>query len=147
MNLRNKRINSLVTVIFLTMMVHGYLSIEQDRENIERELTVGMRGFSRVLQAGLRHTITEKLDLKEMHRFLDAAAPRGNIHGVIVYNLSGEPVDHSASIRYGTDFPELHPNPIKKLYPRPDLLRCKSLNGYTGKEKYSLDYGIAATTD
>src|SRR5262249_7144651 len=100
---------------------HGYLSIDQDRENIERELTVGMRGFSRVLQAGLRHTITEELDFKEMQRFIDAAAPRGNIHGVIVYNLSGDPVAHSASIRYGTDFPELDPTPIKKLDPRPVL--------------------------
>ena len=80
MNLGTKLIVSLVTVIILTMMVHGYLSIEQDRENIERELTVGMRGFSRVLQAGLRHMITDKLDFKETHQFVDAAAPRGNIH-------------------------------------------------------------------
>lgn len=53
MNLGTKLIISLVAVIVLTMAVHGYLSIDQDRENIERELTVGMRGFSRVLQAGL----------------------------------------------------------------------------------------------
>jgi signal transduction histidine kinase len=147
MNLGTKLIVSLVTVIILTMMVHGYLSIEQDRENIERELTVGMRGFSRVLQAGLRHTITDKLDFKETHRFIDAAAPRGNIHGVIVYNLSGEPVAHSASIRYGTDFPELDPTPITRLDPRPVLQSGKGIDGYVRDRRTLLYYRIEPIVD
>ena len=53
MNLGTKLIVSLVSVIVVIMTVHGYLSIQQDRESIERELSVGMRGFSRLLQAGL----------------------------------------------------------------------------------------------
>jgi len=147
MNLGTKLIISLVAVTVLTMAVHGYLSIDQDRENIERELTVGMRGFSRVLQAGLRHTITEELDFKEMQRFIDAAAPRGNIHGVIVYNLSGDPVAHSASIRYGTDFPELDPTPIKKLDPRPVLQSGKGIDGYVRDYKTLLYYRIEPITN
>src|SRR5262245_43058053 len=147
MNLGTKLIVSLVTVIILTMMVHGYLSIEQDRENIERELTVGMRGFSRVLQAGLRHTITDKLDFKETHRFIDAAAPRGNIHGVIVYNLSGEPVAHSASIRYGTDFPELDPTPITRLDPRPVLGSGKGIDGYLQEPRNLIYYRMEPIVD
>ena len=147
MNLGTKLIISLVTVVVLTMTVHGYLSIKQDQENIERELTVGMRGFSRVLQAGLRDTIADKLDLRETQRFVDAAAPRGNIHGVIVYNLSAEPVAHSASIRYGTDFPELDPAPIIALDPRPVLQSGKGIDGYIRDQRTLLYYRIEPITD
>ena len=116
MNLGTKLIISLVAVIILIMMVHGYLSIQQDQESIKRELSIGMRGFSRVLQAGLSRTLADKVDLRTVQQFIDTAAPRGNIHGVIVYDLSGKPVAHSASMRYGTDFPELDPPA-----PGPDL--------------------------
>src|SRR4029450_6025976 len=101
MNLGTNLILSLVAVIVLVMAVHGYLSIQQDQENIERELTVGMRRFARILQAGLRQTIADKPDLKETHRFIDTAAPRGNIHGVIVYDLSGSAVAHLAFLGDG----------------------------------------------
>jgi signal transduction histidine kinase len=147
MNLGTKLIVSLVAVIVLVMAVHGYLSIQQDQENIERELTVGMRGFARILQAGLRQTIADKPDLKETHRFIDTAAPRGNIHGVIVYDLSGAAVAHSASIRYGTDFPELDPTPIKKLNPRPVLQSGKGIDGYIREQKALLYYRIEPIVD
>ena len=147
MNLGTKLILSLVAVIVLVMAVHGYLSIQQDQENIERELTVGMRGFARILQAGLRQTIAEKPDLKETHRFIDTAAPRGNIHGVIVYDLSGAAVAHSASIRYGTDFPELDPTPIKKLNPRTVLQSGKGIDGYIREQKALLYYRIEPIVD
>jgi two-component system NtrC family sensor kinase len=147
MNLGTKLIVSLVAVIVLVMAVHGYLSIQQDQENIERELTVGMRGFARILQAGLRQTIADKLDLKETHRFIDTAAPTGNIHGVIVYDLSGAPVAHSASIRYGTDFPELDPTPITKLDPRAVLQSGKGIDGYIREQKTLLYYRIEPIAD
>src|SRR4030095_2735361 len=147
MNLGTKLIVSLVAVIVLVMAVHGYLSIQQDQENIERELTVGMRGFARILQAGLRQTIADKPDLKETHRFIDTAAPRGNIHGVIVYDLPGAAVAHSASIRYGTDFPELDPTPIKKLNPRPVLQSGKGIDGYIREQKALLYYRIEPIVD
>ncbi len=147
MNLGTKLILSLVAVIVLVMAVHGYLSIQQDQENIERELTVGMRGFARILQAGLRQTIADKPDLKETHRFIDTAAPRGNIHGVIVYDLSGAAVAHSASIRYGTDFPELDPTPITKLDPRAVLQSGKGIDGYIREQKTLLYYRIEPIVD
>ena len=147
MNLGTKLILSLVAVIVLVMAVHGYLSIQQDQENIERELTVGMRGFARILQAGLRQTIADKPDLKETHRFIDTAAPRGNIHAVIVYDLSGAPVARSASIRYGTDFPELDPTPIKKLNPRTVLQSGKGIDGYIREQKALLYYRIEPIVD
>jgi two-component system, NtrC family, sensor kinase len=141
MNLGTKLIISLVTVIVVIMTVHGYLSIQQDRESIERELSVGMRGFSRLLQAGLASS-ADRLDLKETQQFIDTAAPRGNIHGIVVYNLSGEPLARSASMRYGTDFPDLDPSAIAKLDPRPVLQSGKGIDGYVREPRTLLYYRI-----
>jgi two-component system, NtrC family, sensor kinase len=146
MNLGTKLIVSLVAVIVVIMTVHGYLSIQQDRESIERELSVGMRGFSRLLQAGLTAS-ADKLDLKETQQFIDTAAPRGNIHGIVVYNLSGEPVARSASMRYGTDFPELNPSAIAKLDPRPVLHSGKGIDGYVREPRTLLYYRIEPILD
>jgi signal transduction histidine kinase len=147
MNLGTKLIVSLVTVIILTMTVHGYLSVQQDQENIKRELSVGMRGFSRILQAGLGHTLADQASLKATQQFIDTAAPRGNIHGVIVYDLSGKPVAHSASMRYGMDFPELDPTPITKLDPRPVLQSGTGIDGYIHQQRNLIYYRIETIVD
>ena len=147
MNLGTKLIFSLVTVIVLTMTVHGYLSVQQDQENIKRELSVGMRGFSRILQAGLSHTLVDKTNLKATQQFIDTAAPRGNIHGVIVYDSSGEPVTSSASIRYGMDFPELDPTPITRLDPRPVLRSGTGIDGYIQLKRNLIYYRIETIVD
>jgi signal transduction histidine kinase len=146
MNLGTKLIVSLVTIIIVIMTVHGYLSIQQDRESIERELSVGMRGFSRLLQAGLTAS-ADKLDLKETRQFIDTAAPRGNIHGIVVYNLSGEAVARSASMRYGTDFPELDPSAIAKLDPGPVLHSGKGIDGYVREPRTLLYYRVEPILD
>ena len=146
MNLGTKLIVSLVSVIVVIMTVHGYLSIQQDRESIERELSVGMRGFSRLLQAGLSSS-ADKLDLSETQQFIDTAAPRGNIHGIVVYNLSGEPVARSASMRYGMDFPELDPTAIAKLDPRPVLQSGNGIDGYVRDPRTLLYYRIEPIVD
>ena len=142
MNLGTKLITSLVAVIVLIMTVHGYLSIQQDQEGIKRELSVGMRGFSRILQAGLSRTLASKADLNAVQQFIDTAAPRGNIHGVIVYDLSGKPLAHSASMRYGTDFPDLDPTPITKLDPRPVLQSGNGIDGYIQEQRNLIYYRI-----
>ena len=144
MNLGTKLIVSLVTVIVLIMAVHGYLSIQQDQESIKRALSVGMRGFSRVLQAGLSHALP---DLKTTQQFIDTAAPRGNIHGIIVYDPSGKPVARSASIRYGLDFPELDPTPITKLDPRPVLQSGNGIDGYIHEHRNLIYYRMEAILD
>jgi two-component system NtrC family sensor kinase len=143
MNLGTKLIISLVTVIVVIMTVHGYLSIQQDRESIERELSVGMRGFSRLLQAGL----SSSADRLQTQQFIDTAAPRGNIHGIVVYNLSGEPLARSASMRYGTDFPELDPSLIARLDPRPVLQSGKGVDGYVREPRALLYYRIEPIVD
>lgn len=147
MNLGTKLIVSLVTVIVLTMTVHGYLSIQQDQENIKRELSVGMRGFSRILQAGLGRTLADKTNPKATQQFIDTAAPRGNIHGVIVYDQSGQLVAHSASMRYGMDFPDLDPTPITKLDPRPVLQSGSGIDGYIQQQRNLIYYRIETIVD
>jgi signal transduction histidine kinase len=147
MNLGTKLILSLVTVIVLIMTVHGYLSIQQDQENIERELSVGMRGFSRVVQAGLRSTLTHKLDLTETQHFIDTAAPRGNIHRVLVYDLSGKLIARSASMRYRMDFPEMDPTPITKLDPRAVLRSGKGIGGFVRDQGILVYYRIEPVFD
>jgi len=146
MNLGTKLIVSLVSVIVIIMTVHGYLSIQQDRESIERELRVGMGGFSRLLQAGLSSS-ADKLGLGETQHFIDTAAPRGNIHGIVVYNLSGEPLARSASMRYGMDFPELDPAAIAKLDPRPVLQSGNGIDGYVRAPRTLLYYRIEPIVD
>ena len=147
MNLGTKLIVSLVTVIVLIMMVHGYLSVQQDQESIKRELSVGMRGFSRVLQAGLSRTFIDQADIDRTQQFIDIAAPRGNIHGIIVYDLSGKAVAKSASIRFGMDFPELDPTPITKIDPRPVLQSGDGVDGYIQQPSNLIYYRIEAIVD
>ncbi|HZD41275.1 MAG TPA: ATP-binding protein [Terriglobales bacterium] len=146
MNLGTKLIISLVTVVVLIMTVHGYLSIQQDQESIKRQLSVGMRGFSRIVQAGLSQTLADKADPQVTQRFIDTAAPRGNIHGIIVYDSSGKPMARSASIRYG-DFPELDPTPITKLDPRPVLQNGRGIDGYIQEPKNLIYYRMEAIVD
>ncbi|MDH3446188.1 MAG: hypothetical protein OEN50_19865, partial [Deltaproteobacteria bacterium] len=106
MKLGTKLILSLVSVVLGIMAIHGYLSIQQEQESIDRELRVGMRGFTRVVHANLRRTYGEEQDLVAMQDFIDIAAPRGNVHAVIVYDQEGNVISRSESIRYGSDFPE-----------------------------------------
>src|SRR5688572_12616194 len=109
MKLGTKLIVSLVVIILVTMTVHGYLSIEQDRENVMREIRVGMRGFSRAVHTALRDLYADRHNLQATQDFASTVGPRGNIHGLIVYNLNAERIALSSSLRYPNDFAELHP--------------------------------------
>ncbi len=147
MKLGTKLILSLVTVVLGVMAIHGYLSIRQDQESIDRELRVGMRGFTRVVEANLRHTYGEQRDLDAMQRFIDIAAPRGNIHAVIVYDRNGEVIGRSESIRFGSDFPELDPTPILQLDPKPVLEQGKGTDGYIREGQKLIYYRLEPIFD
>jgi hypothetical protein len=99
MRLGTKLITFLVTILIVTMLVHGYLSIQQDRENIVREMKVGMTGLSRSIQAALRYTYGAGRDINATQRFIDEVGRVGNIHGIIVYDSSAKPIAISASLR------------------------------------------------
>jgi two-component system NtrC family sensor kinase len=130
MKLGTKLIVSLVVVILVTMTVHGYLSLQQDQENVTREIRVGMRGFSRAIHSALRDLYADGHNLKATQEFANTVGPRGNIHGLIVYNLNAERVALSSSLRYPNDFAELHPAAILELDPRPALGTPNGVDGY-----------------
>ena len=54
----------LAATLIVTMLGHGYLSIQQDRENLLREMRVGMIGLSRSIQAALRYMYGDASDIK-----------------------------------------------------------------------------------
>ncbi|MBI3059970.1 MAG: HAMP domain-containing protein [Deltaproteobacteria bacterium] len=121
MKLGTKLVISLAATVVVTMTIHGYLSVSQDRENLIRELRVGMRGFSRAVQAALGDIYGDDQDLKSTQEFIDRVGPKGNIHGVIVFNLSGERQLVSAS---------LQKEGIPNFDPRPVLQSRKGSEGY-----------------
>ena len=147
MKLGTKLILSLVSVVLGIMAIHGYLSIQQEQESIDRELRVGMRGFTRVVHANLRRTYGEEQDLVAMQDFIDIAAPRGNVHAVIVYDQEGNVISRSESIRYGSDFPELDPTPILQLDPSPVLAGGKGIDGYIRQERKLVYYRVEPIFD
>ncbi|MBI2088926.1 MAG: HAMP domain-containing protein [Deltaproteobacteria bacterium] len=128
MKLGTKLIVYLVGVVVLTMLVHGYLSVRQDRENLVSEIRVGMRGFSRAIEAALRDLYADNHDLKATQEFVDRVGPRGNIHGIIVYDLQGKKVAVSSSLT--ENFPGLDPAPILALDPGSVFRKGKGTEGY-----------------
>ncbi|MGZ9129654.1 MAG: hypothetical protein ACXW4Z_17915, partial [Candidatus Binatia bacterium] len=71
MKLGTKLIISLISTIVIIMLVHGYLSLRQDRENILREMRVGMVGLSRSVQAALRFIYGDARDVQATKDFID----------------------------------------------------------------------------
>ncbi len=115
MTLRTKLIVSLVTTVIITMFVHGYWSIQQDRENLVREMRVGMIGLSRSIQAALRYIYGEEKDVKATQNFIDSLGRSGNIHGIVVYDGSGKRIAVSVSLTDTKEFPNLDPAPVLSM--------------------------------
>jgi two-component system NtrC family sensor kinase len=146
MKLGTKLIVSLVVIILVTMTVHGYLSIQQDRENVMREIRVGMRGFSRAIHAALRDLYADGHNLKATEAFANTVGPRGNIHGLIVYDINAERIALSSSLKYPNDFAELHPAAILQLDPRPALAEPNGIDGYVREGGILVYYRIEPFT-
>jgi signal transduction histidine kinase len=142
MKLGTKIIVLLVLTVTMTMTVHGYLSIQQDQENVTRGIRVGMRGFAQAVRAALRDLYADGRNLPATLEFARAVAPRGNIHGLIVYDLDARPIAVSSSLNYPEDFPELSPVPILKLDPRPALREKKEVEGYIRDQSAMIYYRI-----
>lgn len=142
MRLGTKLIVLLVTTLIVTMLVHGYLSIQQDQENIVREMRVGMMGLSRSIQAALQYIYGEEAGIAATQKFIDGVGRRGNIHGLIVYDNSAKPIAVSVSLTDTQDFPHLDPAPVLNIDPRPVLTTGKSIEGYTETRLYPLYYRV-----
>ena len=128
MKLGTKLIAWLIAIVVVTMAIHGYLSIQQDQANVDREIRVGMRGFTRAVQAALRSEEAEHRNFNGIQPFLNAVGPKNNIHNILVYNASRHIIARSASILNTSLFPDLDPTPLVKLDIRP------ALNGKTGTQ-------------
>jgi signal transduction histidine kinase len=130
MKLGTKLIIGLVATLTLTMLGHGYLSIQQDRDNILREMRVGMTGLSRSIQAALRFMYGDAGDVQATQKFIDGVARAGNIHGVVVYDRNGKATVISISLTDTKDHPSLDPTPVLKIDPAPVLTSGNGMEGY-----------------
>lgn len=147
MKLGTKLVMWLIATVIITMAIHGYLSIRQDEENIVREIRVGMRGFSRAIQAALQEHYAEHHNFSGIQPFLDAVGPRNNIHNLVVYNTHAEVIGRSASMTDTSTFPELDPSPLMKLDPRPVLKGARDTEGLIRDEKTLIHYRIQPIFD
>ncbi|HYA27507.1 MAG TPA: ATP-binding protein [Acidobacteriota bacterium] len=129
MKLGTKLILYLMTTVVITMLVHGYLSLQQDQENIVREMRVGMVGLSRSIQAALGYIYGDERDVRATKTFIDGVGRLGNIHGIIVYDLSGHQVAQSVSLTRSKEYPNLDPGPVLKINPQNVLQNGRELDG------------------
>jgi len=90
----------------------------------------------------LRDLYADNQNIAATQEFARAVAPRGNIHGLIVYDLAGRAVATSSSLSFPDDFPELDPAPILKLDPRPVLKDHKEIEGYVRDQGTLIYYRI-----
>jgi signal transduction histidine kinase len=141
MKLGTKLILCLVATLTLTMMGHGYLSIQQDQENILREMRVGMIGLSRSIQAALRYMYGDARDLQATQKFIDGVARAGNIHGIVVYDRDGKAIVTSVSLTDASDS-NLDPAPVLKIDPGPVLTDGQGLEGYLEHAAHPVYYRI-----
>jgi signal transduction histidine kinase len=142
MTLGTKLIICLVATLIATMLVHGYLSVRQDRENIVREMRVGMMGLSRSVQAALQSIYGDEGGVAATQRFIDGVGRPGNIHGLIVYDSNARPIATSASLTDTNDFPALDPAPVLQIDPGPVLATGHGVDGYVETPLYPLYYRI-----
>jgi len=147
MKLGTKLILSLVATLIMIMSVHGYWSIQQDRENTLREMRVGMIGLSRSIQAALRYIYSNERDINATQRFIDNIGRSGNIHGVIVYDTSAKPIAISASLTDTAGYPVLDPRTVLEIDPKPLLASGKSIDGYIESPAHPVYYRIEPILD
>src|SRR5262245_453915 len=133
MKLGTKLILYLVGTVIVVMSVHAYFSIQQDKDDLSREIRVGMRALSRAVEArfidpGAADSVRNSAGLQE---FVDRVGPQGNSLGLVVYDLNKKPIAVSLSLRDARDYPELDPAVILQLDPAPVLNDGEPRDGYT----------------
>ncbi|MBI3061713.1 MAG: HAMP domain-containing protein [Deltaproteobacteria bacterium] len=142
MKLGTKLAISLVLTTIVIMVIHGYLSIQQDRENIVREIRVGMRGFTRAIQAALNDIYGDERDLRGTQDFINRVGSKGNIHGLVLYDIAGKPVAVSESLQGLEGFPDLDPKPILQIDPGQVLKRGEGVEGYANSPGQLIYYRV-----
>ena len=143
MKLGTKLILYLMTTVVFTMLAHGYLSLQQDRDNIVREMRVGMVGLSRSIQAALRYIYGDERDVKATQSFIDGVGRLGNIHGIVVYDSSAHPVALSASLKPSAEYPNLDPTPVLNIDPKKVLRDGQEMDGTIESPDYPIYFRIS----
>jgi len=147
MNLGTKLILSFVATLVIIMSLHGYWSIEQDRENTLREMRVGMIGLSHSIQAALRYIYSDERDINATQRFIDNIGQSGNIHAVVVYDTSAKPIATSASLTDTAGYPALDPRMVLDIDPKAVLTSGKAIDGYIESPAHPVYYRIEPILD
>jgi signal transduction histidine kinase len=147
MKLGTKLLIGLLTTIIVTMIIHGYLSIQQEKESSLREMNVGMHGLSRAIHAALKYTYGREHDLGATQRFIDEVGRPGNIHGVVVYDQSATPRAISVSLKPTEQDRWLDPEPVLKIDPRPTLRDGRETEGWLQDLGYPIYYRVEPILD
>jgi two-component system NtrC family sensor kinase len=111
----------LVGAVICTMSVFAYVSIRADRENFLEELSQGMKVFGQAVGETLSVTYGEDRDLEATQEFVSQLGPIDGLHGLVVYDASGEPVAFS---------PSFIKHPVKGIQPGRVLKTGKDEVGY-----------------
>lgn len=88
----------LVGAVVCTMAIFAYVSIRADRANFLEELSRGMRVFAQAIGETLSATYGEERDLDATQDFVHQIGPVDGIHGLLVFNASGQAAAFSPSL-------------------------------------------------
>src|SRR3990167_812942 len=99
-----------------------------------------MRGFARAIQAALNDIYGNEKNLKAMQEFINRVGSKGNIHGLVVYDIAAKPVAVSESLQELEGFPDLDPKPILQIDPRQVLKGGEGMEGYADSPSHLIYY-------
>ncbi len=105
-------------------------------------MRVGMVGLSRSVQAALRFIYGDAHDVQATKDFIDGVGRPGNIHGVVIYDRSAQPVALSVSLTQTKEYPKLDPAPVLGISPREVLRTGEESEGLVENSAYPIYYRI-----
>jgi signal transduction histidine kinase len=147
MRLGTKLIIGLVSALVVIMLGHGYLSLRQDRENMTREMRVGMIGLARTVRVALQHAYGDEGNLRASQSLIDGIGRPGNIHGLVIYDRAGKRAAISVSLTDRGSVPNLDPAPVLNIDPGPTLTDGESREGYIEHPAHPVYFRIEPIMD
>ena len=147
MRLGTKLIIGLVFALIVIMLVHGYLSLRQDQENMTREMRVGMIGLARTVRVALQHAYGDEGNLRASQSLIDGIGRPGNIHGLVIYDRAGKRAAISVSLTDRGSVPNLDPAPVLNIDPGPTLTDGESREGYIEHPAHPVYFRIEPIMD
>ncbi|MGZ8520807.1 MAG: hypothetical protein ACXWX7_11730 [Candidatus Binatia bacterium] len=106
-----------------------------------------MVGLSRSVQAALRFIYGNAGDVQATKDFIDGVGRPGNIHGLVIYDRSANPVALSVSLTRTQEYPNLDPAPVLSISPREVLGTGEESEGLVENSAYPIYYRIGPIRD